>query len=291
MILLLFWGIFALRRQFKILMEYIHLKRMLNLIPDTQDSRLYKIFNQINDNKRSSNDLKIKVHNYVKSPAIVGFFKPIIILPEIQFSDDELLGIFAHEWTHYCYGHIFIKFFTEIIISFFWWNFTFRSLHNEISHVLEMHSDKIICTKLSYDEQRAYLNAIQKVIRHISKSNSSSITCYLVEENNSEKLIQRFTMILGKKYVKKNKKSLLLLPFICGMFILSYTIVLQPYAEPTTKNYGAMDSIISSDYLVETKSGDYILYNAKGKFIANINHIDDSLKNLKVYREEEIHKK
>ena len=39
--------------------------------------------------------------------AIVGCIHPVVLLPKIAFEDDELLGIFVHEISHYTYKHYF----------------------------------------------------------------------------------------------------------------------------------------------------------------------------------------
>lgn len=92
---------------------------------------------------------KIVVHNAIQSPVIVGGIRPIIILSNIPFDDEELLGIFIHEIAHYKHKHYFIKLVTGFVYICFWWNPLFRDLSSEMEHVLEMHSDKTVCKTLS----------------------------------------------------------------------------------------------------------------------------------------------
>lgn len=289
-ILLFIWCTVMLKHWIKLFREYCCLKKTLNLLPTSQDPRLYNIFSQVEGRGRITKRPKIIVHESIRSPAVIGFFTPTILLPNICFTDDELLGIFTHEWAHFRHAHIFIKFLTEIILSAFWWNIFFKTLRAEISHILEMYSDKYVCSKLNKEQQRSYLHAITKVVSNLRNNESLSlITCSLIEDNCSEKIIQRFEMILHEKYdqKKRNKKALLLFPIIYLLFVVSYTIVLQPYTEPTYDYFGDMQAVNNSDYLIKSKNDTYQLYNSNGEYVAEIKYLDENLRKLKIYSEKE----
>lgn len=67
------------------------------------------------------------------------------------------------------------------------------------------------------------------------------------------------------------------------MFLLSYSVVLQPYSLPDQDAIRVSDSISSNSYLVKTKNG-YDLYDSTNKFIAHITYIDENLNSLKIWR-------
>lgn len=282
-ILLAFWIAVAMIRFFKILIEHCRLYRLLQFLPATDDERLYYIFSQVGRNDHFSKSLKIIVHKSVRSPAIIGFFSPIIILPDIDFTDDELFGIFTHEWMHFHSGHALIKFTTEMIHSFFWWNPAFKELYNEVTHALEMHSDKKVCYILDKQQQVSYLNAIAKVISNLNgEKNVSTVLCSFVEDGDYKKLEQRFKMILEGNYCNKGGRNIFVIPLICFVFALSYMFVPQPYSEPDIEKYGSMQIISGNSYLIKTDTG-YELYGVTDNYIADIAYIDDSLANLKIY--------
>lgn len=263
--------------------DYYRFKHLLDYLPITDDKQIHDIFSLIKTHGRLSK-AKIIVHESVESPAIVGFINPVIILPDINFTDDELLGILIHETAHFKYCHNIIKFITEIIHACFWWNPMFKKLSIEIAHALELQSDKIVCRSLNKNQQRNYLLGIAKVVDTISNKNSeAAYSCRLIEEKNDEKLKQRFKMILGDFYITKGKRNLLLLPFIVMIFLMSYLIVLQPYYLPNQEAIGLAESIGSDCYLVETEHG-YDLYDSNHNYIAEISYIDKSLEDLKIYK-------
>jgi len=111
----------------KHIQDYYRFRHLLDLLPETEDQRLYEIYSKTYVRGQLSK-VKIIVHNSVKSPAIIGFLKPVIILPNMYFNDDELLGVFIHENTHFQFGHCLIICITELIRACFWWNPFFKEL-------------------------------------------------------------------------------------------------------------------------------------------------------------------
>jgi|GEM_PF-1243483 len=277
------WGSGTVSIILKRVRDYYRFRRLLDFLPETENKRLYEILSMVNGHRLLAN-VKIIVHDSIESPAIFGFIKPVILLPNINFSDDELLAIFIHESTHYQFGHGIIKCVSEFICACFWWNPFFKKLSLEIAHALEMHSDKAVCKKINADQIKSYLFCITRVANNINCHKPfSSMTCSLVEEKNDEKLKHRFKMILGGYYQNRKKCGFIIIPVIIIMFMLSYSVVLQPYSMPDQNTIGPCDDISSEWYLVETEDG-YDLYDSTNKFIAQVTYIDESLNDLKIYK-------
>lgn len=259
--------------------DYLHFKRLLNLLPATSDEHLYDICEQL----YAPENIKIIVHTSIQSPAVFGFRNPVMLLPDIDFSDDELIGIFTHELIHYKYKHALIKYYTEFVRACFWWNPLFKNLSFEMAHALEMHTDKMVCEKINNEQQKAYLMALAKVSDNVDISQSvRNFSCRLVEEKNEDILRQRFKMILEYNYKNQKNFRLAMIPLILSVFLLSYSVVFQPYSEPKESDFIGMDKIESDFYLVKTEDG-YDLYDSNDQFVAEIVIIDESLENLKIY--------
>ena len=159
---------------------YCRFRHLLDFLPAAEDKRLYQLLATA-DKENHPRIRKIIVHSSVESPAIVGCTHPVIILPDIDFEDEELLGIFIHEMAHYKYKHHFIKLVTEIICICFWWNPLLKKLSSETAHALEMHADKTVCTKLTQPQHKKYLSGIIKVIETIYHPNISNVfSCSLI---------------------------------------------------------------------------------------------------------------
>ncbi len=278
---------------FQRIWTYLHFRQLLDFLPAVTDRRLYELFKKVDTHGRFQK-IKIIVHSDVESPAIIGFIRPVIILPDVHFEDDELLGIFIHEIAHYRYRHHLIKLLAELISICFWWNPLFRTLLSETAHALEMQSDQTVCLKLNARQQKEYINGILKVIGNRKYSSiPSSFSNSLVEDINNEKLQQRFRMILGNHYQGRKRISFIILPLILSIFLLSYGFVIQPYSEPKPSDYGEFDfpSANCNYFFIKTETG-FDLYEYPERFIAHMDEIELTLKELRIYSNiEEVNKK
>lgn len=283
LILAVIWGIGVVRIIFKDIKTDYYFRQLLNFLPETNNRHLYDILANVSS-PRFMRQVKIIVHESIEAPAIFGFVRPIVLLPTIEFSDDELTGIFMHESAHYKYGHGIVKLMAELIRAIFWWNSIFKELSLEVAHVLELHSDKVVCKKINAQLQKKYLISIVKVARNIHFPPSYPVMTYcLVGENNTVKLKQRLAMIQGEYYKSRKKGDFVIIPVILLIFLLSYSIVLQPYSLPTQDDIGEGELITTEWYLVETLDG-YDLYNKVNEYVSHIPYIEGNLMNLRIYK-------
>lgn len=295
LIIILLWILPAIWIIYKHTKEYLHFKHTLNTIPASKDQNLYKIL-AMADIHNKMPDVKIIIHSSVKSPAITGLYRPVIILPDINFNDDELLGIFIHEISHYKYRHCFVKLVMKFICAIFWWNPLFMKLSSELSHAMELQSDKNVCLNLTHIQTKEYMESITKIIKNANKKNMTPpCSCSVLEENSPEKLMQRFRMIAENRYQNKKKLDLITIPLVIAIFVLSYSFVLFPFSEPTYK--AMQDGPVADMNGYETEEGDcyliksdneYELYSPSGKYIDII--IPDDLHYLgymDIYRSKE----
>lgn len=274
LIIILLWILPAILIIYRHIKEYLHFKHTLNIIPASKDQNLYRIL-AMADIHNKMPDVKIIIHASVKSPAITGLLKPVIILPDINFNDDELFGIFIHEISHYKYRHCFIKIVMEFICAVFWWNPLFTKLSSELSHAMELQSDKDVCLILTHSQTKEYMESIIKIIKNTNKENiTPPCSCSVLEEDSNEKLMQRFRMIAENRYQNKKKIDLIAIPLVIIIFMLSYSFVLCPFSKPTYKDM--QDGPVAGINGYETEEGDcyliksdneYELYSPSGKYI------------------------
>lgn len=101
----------------------------------------------------------------VQSPAAFGFFRRRIVLPEISFTENSLVGMLSHEVIHCRRGDLFVK----------WLALAARSLHwfNPLSHwaafrcelEMELSCDETVLDGCSEQARRVYGACMLDVIR------------------------------------------------------------------------------------------------------------------------------
>lgn len=294
LIIIFIWILPATFIIYRHIKEYLHFKHALDIMPATEDQHLYNIFEKADIHNNIPN-IKIIVHAYVNSPAIIGIFHPVIILPDISFNDNELLSIFMHEISHYKYKHQFIKLIMEFICAIFWWNPLFKKLSSELSHAMELQSDKAVCLNLNHKQKKEYLQAIAKVAGNTKNKNlTPPCLCSILEKDDGKNLLQRFRMITENNYHTRKKLDIIIIPLIISLFLLSYLFIFQPFSEPTLNDIEngeidlSTDTTDNEECFIIKSDNEYNLYNSSGELLGgvipgNLHYLDG----IKIYENKE----
>lgn len=259
--------------------------RFINFLPQSDNDKINQILQSVQNLIGTNKQIKIIVHNKVMSPAIIGHFHPTIILPELDFTNDELNGILTHEMMHCKYNHILIKLTIEFIKILLWWNPLVYIFSYEVNNIIEFHADEKLNEILNKQERVSYLEAIIKVMKNCRQSKSFMSSSIGLIENSSENVMkQRFIMISENIYSKNFKvKNLVFILLVLFMFIMSYMFVIQPFSEPTDDNYNDNAPVVTEDSYIVKNEDIYIIYDANGNEIAKYKgSIDEKYDYLKV---------
>ena len=276
-ILAAIWIIGILYYIIKYAYQSISLHKYIHFLPITHDKRALLCMDKILFKSGKNIKVKIVQADEIKIPMIIGYFNPVICLPVLQFSNDELENIIMHEWTHFLYKNAWIKMFMYLISSIFWWNPFVHLLKHELDAILEIQCDLSITSKMDEEVKINYLNCILKVIRSLKKDNMHykiPINCSaMVSTIKVNKIEQRFNLILD--YKSKNKSCILPIILLCTIIalssLISYRIIIQPRYNCVNeaKNQETFCINPQNSYLTINEDGTYSLYS-DGKYRCNI---------------------
>lgn len=266
------------------LLKYVHqsnkLYKSINAVSPTDDMRIISCMDEILAKSRNNTKIKIIKSEEISIPMITGFLKPVICLPDTQFSDDELKNILLHEYTHFLHKHTWIKLSMYLICSVFWWNPFVHILRRELNHILEIQCDLSITSKMDEEARINYLSIILKVIKTAKNTLPQAIPmncAAMVTTSNSKKIEQRFKLVIDYNSGKKQNMLpiFLLCTFILFFSLASYRFIVQPRYQPTVEaGYEETFSITpQNSYLTVNEDGTYSLYS-DGKYRCDIEKID-----------------
>lgn len=281
-LLLGIWIIGSIYNFHKYVHQSIKLYSSFHSLPSTYDMQTIACINEILAENHKNINIKIIKSEEIIIPMITGYFKPIICLPDIQFSDDELKNILLHEWTHFLHKDAWVKLFVYLISVVFWWNPFVHILKQELNHILEIQCDLSITSKMNEESRVNYLESILKIIKSSRKSalpQTIPMNCAaLVSTNKTKKIEQRFTLVLG--YDSNKKQHIFQVMLLCSMillsFLASYKVVIQPRTfSPVKAGYEETFTITpENSYLTANENGTYSLY-ADGIYRFDISEIDE----------------
>ncbi len=101
----------------------------------------------------------------ISSPMMLGFFKPIILLPQINYSNEEKSIILKHELTHKKRGDIWYKLLLVIANAVHWFNPIVYIMVHRANRDLEYSCDDLVISGMDTDYKKNYALTILKSIR------------------------------------------------------------------------------------------------------------------------------
>lgn len=261
----------------KRVITYNRIKKILSSIKFSNDNYILSCLDSAKKLLMLNKQFGIIINENITSPAIFGYNNPIILLPKINFSQDELVGILLHELIHYKKKHIFIKFIAEIIEVLLWWNIPIYIFNEILSDIIEFYTDKNVISLMGNLKKESYINAIVSVIEN-TENNSfgyGNISLGLAENNRIYIIKQRLYMILRNGYYSYNKTINFLICLVTiFLFITSYAFVFQPYSEPNESDYGIKNPdngwIISNSGYAVRNGKYYELYDMENNHVGKI---------------------
>lgn len=201
--------------------------------------------------------LKILICPEMKTPAAVGFFAPVILLPSEQFDDADLELILHHEAAHLRRGDIAVKWCAMAVRCLYWFHPLVYLLHSHLEADLETACDDAVLKRIGpvQDIQKYYSYLILDIAAGKSGRFYPFTTCL---EDTKECLRARIDNIFDTRPKRCGLPVLMLcavgLLFCSGLIQLQYydsrNVVLQP--EPleqyeTVLEAGADQSVVTID--------------------------------------------
>ncbi|MEX0929453.1 MAG: M56 family metallopeptidase [Balneolales bacterium] len=137
-----FWCLLKLILSYRKQEEF---RRSLVIIDDPFVNRLYKDMKNI---VLPGRKLELRESRHISSPLTFGWYRPVIVLPSVEYDHRSLSCVFLHEMVHIRRGDYFTKCLQEIIRSVFTVNPLVQLLSREADDYREMSCDAEV---LSYN--------------------------------------------------------------------------------------------------------------------------------------------
>lgn len=235
-IFLSIWGIGMFINLFCFLMQYRRYMKRIALFDLYAPERVYKLLPRLYAHLDKSIPCTIYCSAFIHVPSGIGLFRKCILLPDIDYDDEELFFILLHELEHFANGHLFFKFVYQLIACIFWWNPVLLLFQDDFSHLLEIRCDAAVTKHFHPDDTLGYMNTIVNVIRniHVPKNakNRSASSVFLVERASEASEKERFHILQSQYKIRKMPSSIYIMTFITTMFfLLSYVIIPVPSYE------------------------------------------------------------
>lgn len=158
------------------LVSYFIYTRKILRSAKAADDRTQKIFSTICKKYGMKKQPTLLVASGIHSPAAFGIFRRRIVLPDIAFSENGLVGTLAHEVTHCKRGDLYMKLVELIACSLNWFNPLVHITAFQCEMEMELSCDEKVLSGSSDAARAAYADVMLDIIRRCRRNRGALTT-------------------------------------------------------------------------------------------------------------------
>ena len=221
----------------------------------------------------------------IDAPLMVGLFRPVLLLPDIEMSEENLKYILLHELTHYKRHDLWYKWFAMLVNTVHWFNPFAYIVSRQIDEECEISCDLSVVANMDEEEQKGYMNTILTLVSR-TRTNPKLFTTAMA--NNKNQIKRRFTMI---KNATKKSKITIFFSAIMACIILSVSVFASGVLSDKTQAQG-LDKSQEMEGVTENQTN-ILLIGVDGSeqmcadtlMLLSLNRTDNSLAVLSIPRD------
>ena len=240
---------------------YHHLLHQLNPLDDFKVSR---IFSDVLEEYHCTKQISVFQVPGLSSPAISGLLYPVILLPDSEYSEQDLRFIFMHELNHYLHHDLWKSFFWELVVCIYWWNPLSYMIRRLIKDTAEYANDISLTRDMDELTRTDYMLSLLKTSKQTHTFHALPTLHF--QEGTILNIEKRCDLINDSPKIRRNLFSQFIhIGSISLLFTLSLCFIFQPSSPaPNYDNDGTVifdkpDS--SNSFYIKRKDGKgYDLY-------------------------------
>ena len=179
--------------------------------------------------------INVRIWENVASPFMTGIFRPTLILPKTELSEEQLHNILRHEMTHFKRHDILYKWFAEFVKCVHWFNPISWYVSKQIASECEISCDMSVTKNMTDSEEMSYVSTILSLLP-TGKSKQLPLTTQMA--SSKKFLKRRFIMIKNKK---TTSRFMSVLSAVIAVIMLSTTVFAS----------GVLSDLTTDDYTIE----------------------------------------
>lgn len=165
-------------------------------------------------------NIEILIQNIVKTPSLIGVFRPKILLTSdiLSLSDREISYILLHELTHYRRKDLLVNYLLLTLQIIHWFNPIIWYCFLKIRQDMEVAADESVLTLLNPSEYKEYGKALLAVLESLSlKTRLAPRLVGMVDDRKN--IERRIKMIKMAEFFKSNRRRVILTGIICAVIL------------------------------------------------------------------------
>ena len=198
-----------------------------------------------------NSEIPIVVSIAAHTPMLMGLLRPVIVLPDMYFSDEELEMILAHEMVHFRRKDLLVKMLMLVVNAAHWFNPAVYMLNNQLDTMCELSCDEKVVEEMDTQRRKFYGETVLQVLRHsTAQIGLVGNVAFATNLCNSKKKFKR--RLINMMNTKKMKKSVVALALVTSLLVVGGGFVVSGMIDSAMPNVPAWSDETPSDDVAET---------------------------------------
>lgn len=229
---------------------------------EVKEKYILEIYQELTAEMYISNIPKLVHCSCVQTPMMLGFFKPILILPCFDYAKEDLQFLLKHELAHYQRKDIWYKLLIFLVTAIYWFHPAVHWMAQEISAQCEISCDEEVVRNQEKAERKRYGNLILSMIESQTKMNTVFTTNF---QNHKSQVKDRILCIMNEK--KKRKGIFLTCMMLVTILATGITFqIIQPKVS-AKKEETAQNQQESQKQETAKENSYQVVYSSKKKYV------------------------
>lgn len=210
-----------------------------------------------------SKNILVYISPYASTPFMHGIFKPCIVLPEAEFTAEELQCIFCHELTHWKRHDAWLKCMMLFVNAVHWYNPLAYIVRRDIDSFCELSCDESIVISMNNYERRQYCELLLGVLWNAADQHAKIFSAFSDKQQLERRIntIMKIGELKNKKWVRLFAVAMTLTFLLTGA-VIAYAAssedaidVDTSFVQPTEKEAAIEWEDIPSSHVNVTENG------------------------------------
>lgn len=222
-------------------------KRALRWSYPNQQVSIKQIYKYTSKELNINRQIPVIISDNVYSPMMLGFLKPILILPQMNYSETELYYILKHELIHYKRRDVWYKLFMLMANAFHWFNPLVYLMFRQASKDLEISCDAEVLKTADDQARKQYTEMIMNSVNEQMKRRHTVLSSDF--GGGIKMLKERFVHIRNGK--KKRKGIWVFMLLLICIVVVGFLIGCNERSEPSVDPSSSAQTETAQRYVNE----------------------------------------
>lgn len=264
----LLWLVGSLFLLFVNLFSYLYCRnQIVKKGTPIEDNHVLNLLQHLSSELGVKHRLSVIKYSQAASPMVIGFFHPILVLPEEGYDQKELYFVLKHEMVHLKRHDVYFKLLFAAVNAVHWFNPVIWLMRKEAAVDIELSCDERVVQDADYAVRKAYTETLFSTQQRQFGKRTELSTHFYGETRIMKK---RFKNIL-QKAEKKNGVFLM----TCAVLL---TVLMGTVIGYSFSSYSMAGSLEGEDFLAQagqpdTVAGEPLNLEARGLWVENAQNL------------------